>query len=295
MIQFNCLDNVDFLKNNQSFLNEKHILDIVDNFNFCNDKNYLNALDLISNQNKIIVNFNDDDIFFEYIYRFLHYLFFPIFFLNKRFDNVVFIFKKPKSLNNFYEDFFNFLFEIFDFNNIKYIILDKNVKNIYINNFIIYERPDISKPLLQTIENEHNYHLPKQLISNVKRPLSGKIIIPLLNNKFNDDQIKKYLVNFYNIDLNDVKKHNIEIVYLDKFNTFKHLLDYIKNVSYVIVIENNIFLQFLLFTHAGATFFVSSSDYDITFNNYLSKICHSMFLNNIVVTKDLSKDLICIQ
>lgn len=294
MIKFSCLDDIDFIKNDKEFLPFDKILDVKDNFKILTDNKHDDILNLISNKNKIIINFFAQDTFFDYIYRFLHYLFFPIFFLNKKFDNVVFVFKEPEYLNNLHKDFFNFLFEIFTFNKIEYVLINKNIKTININNFFIYERSDVNLPHPETLENEHNYYLPKQLISNTKKSTNGKIIIPLSNSNINQFYIENSLINLYNIDSKDIYKHNVEFVFLNQFITFKDILDYVSNVSYVITIEDNDFLPFLLFSPIGTTFFVPNNNLMGVLSNYVSKICHSMFLNNIVVTDNLLEDLECI-
>lgn len=294
MIKFSCLDDIDFIKNDQQFLSFNKILDVENNFNTLTENRYDNVLYLISNKNKIIINFFSEETFFDYIYRFLHYLFFPMFFLNKKFDNVIFIFKEPKYLNNLHKDFFNFLFEVLTFNKIEYILINENIKTININNFFIYERPDITVPRLEALENEHNYYLPKQLISNIKKPINGKIIIPLANNNLSQSYIEDRLINLYSIDSKDIDKYNIEIIFLNEFTTFKDVLSYISDVSYVITIEDNDLLPFLLFSPIGTTFFVANNNTLNILSNYVSKICHSMFLNNIVVTDNLLEDLKCI-
>lgn len=355
MVKFNCLDKTNFIKNDSNFYDSALTLGCDNEFILLDQTekiNNNNLLNILSNQNKIIIDycvvkniykekenflhnnqfvmfddfvtgktvnqiltFNENINFNNYVYEFLHYVFFPIFFLDKTFDNILFVFKEPKNLNKIDTNFLMFLFDFFKNNDINYIMIDKTIETIRINNFLIYNRLDerfknISKnydnnnrynqlndkiKLTLDIDNGHNYYLPKEIIMDYQLNSVDKIIIPVSTQTKNLNLTEKILYNIYGLSLNDILKYNMEIVCIDDFNNFLDLLDFLKKIKYVIVTEDSDILPYLLFTPIGTTFFMPNNKVLNYFDLTLPKIMHSMFYNSFIWTNNLIKELECMK
>lgn len=294
-------NDIQFPPDNFQFIKEECVLIKQDNaFVLCEkqDNTVLKKQHFVSNKNKILMQLShhnaiDNDGSPFSTTHFLHNIFFPIFVLNKAYPNTTFIFKMLKHEDVLITELYYFLLNILHFNNIKYELIDDDVNLIHIDNFFIYARNFVQSP---PMENNHNYDLPKQMVSQINNNTNPQKIVLFLNKHFNKNNITNY-----GVSIDEIVKNNVEIFDINNIKNLDSLLSYLNDVKVAIINDSSEIDLFLLFMPVGSTIIFSNlknDKYDfasLIFQNDDIRMTYSMFFKKIILTKNLMEILKCLQ
>lgn len=293
--------DIQFPPDNFQFIKEECVLIKENNaFILCEkqDNTVLKKQHFVSNKNKILMqlshhNATDNDGSPFSTTHFLHNIFFPIFVLNKAYPNTTFIFKMLKNKDSLFSELYYFLLNILRFNNIEYELIDDDVNLININNFFIYKRNIIESP---PIENNHNYDLPKQMISQISNNINPQKVVLFLSKHFNKNDITNY-----GLYIDEIVKNNVEIFDINNINGLDSLLNYLNDVKVAIINDSSDIDLFLLFMPVGSTIIFPNFKDDerdlasLIFQNDDVRKTYSMFFKKIILTKNLMEILKCLK